>query len=980
MAGMRSSILAMSTIAITLAGCRDYESADGEAFADQHVLAGRPASAGGPELSLTDLRRGFAVSTDAALVPLRDYLRSELRLTGDLRGAVTFSTNGGTSATLSLAALNTERLALCEAQVPAFLGPTGDPCTAFDLTFDGLVDHVNLQLRDDLITARWGEGRDREPGIVVGMRIDVDVDPTDGLPDPGPGYLDLELLLAPSADDYDSYSLAEPSTAATLQLISLEATGFGSFGDRIETRARAIVSLLTTDLGRMFAAPPLAQPPELDALTAWCRARHPGGCPLGADQLALATGRLATLASTTYTSAGGLASTVGAPLDAASLDLIARGGWVASVTLEGHADALRDLCAGSPSFRACALLPVCATPPSTAFAELCAGVTTARFGATTTPHTIPASPTVALMLQPIPGLIPQLGRLYRAPFEAYNRRSSGEDIAYFSASSCAVGTACAGVSGARFVFPIDNDHDGIPFVDDNCPSWSWPDTTDTDGDGRGDGCDSCPEVIGWGGGDRDDDGTPDLCDCDLDADSCNNAVTRYDGVALCAVNGEVFDQVPRVPNPPDVDDRDHDGDRGEPVDIDGDGAIDDCDVDDDGDGVSDYDDNCRWVPNPDQLDSGGTRAGDACDAACPGPGAAGCTNPFGLPSLDWFDMKLVRALVPAWTEPPLCLVDGPGCWLLIAPDPVDPAALLLTSALGAPGARLTAGDLGFGHKALGARVAVDLDADGREELLVALPKSGEVVAFDAARAKVLWRIAPLGQVGSSAELGAAMLIADGELWVGAPGADGGRGAVARLTLGLEPKVAMVHEGNSPGERYGAALAQGPGVGVLITAETAKVAAGTTAGRTDWVVGDALVDSFEGVDASGGPGTRALAVTADLFGEAGVLVASPGARNGAGAVALFGLDGGLRWKSGGATGDRYGTSLTRIVAGGGPALLIGAPGLGGGRFYALASTGVATPVVVGRAGDHLGRWAVWSDLTGDGKADLALGAQPTYLAQ
>ena len=38
-----------------------------------------------------------------------------------------------------------------------------------------------------------------------------------------------------------------------------------------------------------------------------------------------------------------------------------------------------------------------------------------------------------------------------------------------------------------------------------------------------------------------------------------------------------------------------------------------CDDDDDNDGVSDFDDNCPLVANPDQLDSDLDGAGDACD-------------------------------------------------------------------------------------------------------------------------------------------------------------------------------------------------------------------------------------------------------------------------------------------------------------------------------------------------------------------------------
>jgi hypothetical protein len=43
------------------------------------------------------------------------------------------------------------------------------------------------------------------------------------------------------------------------------------------------------------------------------------------------------------------------------------------------------------------------------------------------------------------------------------------------------------------------DGDGVPDSQDNCPSVSNPDQTDTDGDGVGDACDLCPKVFNDGG-------------------------------------------------------------------------------------------------------------------------------------------------------------------------------------------------------------------------------------------------------------------------------------------------------------------------------------------------------------------------------------------------------------------------------------------------------------------------------------------------
>ena len=55
-------------------------------------------------------------------------------------------------------------------------------------------------------------------------------------------------------------------------------------------------------------------------------------------------------------------------------------------------------------------------------------------------------------------------------------------------------------------------------------------------------------------------------------------------------------------------------------DLDGDGAGDACDPDDDGDGVSDTIDNCPLVPNATQADCDGDGLGNACDSVCPGGG------------------------------------------------------------------------------------------------------------------------------------------------------------------------------------------------------------------------------------------------------------------------------------------------------------------------------------------------------------------------
>ncbi|MDQ7029667.1 MAG: M4 family metallopeptidase [Ardenticatenia bacterium] len=164
----------------------------------------------------------------------------------------------------------------------------------------------------------------------------------------------------------------------------------------------------------------------------------------------------------------------------------------------------------------------------------------------------------------------------------------------------------------------DDDNDRIPDSLDNCDGVPNPDQWDTDGDGQGNACDpdddndgvldegdNCPLRPNPDQADDDGDGIGDVCDDD-----------DGDGV----VNSE--DNCRDVPN--------HDQ-----TDTDGDGMGDACDPDDDNDGICDVDgplpdgtpgtppggctrgpnnvDNCRITPNPDQADSDGDGAGDACD-------------------------------------------------------------------------------------------------------------------------------------------------------------------------------------------------------------------------------------------------------------------------------------------------------------------------------------------------------------------------------
>jgi len=107
---------------------------------------------------------------------------------------------------------------------------------------------------------------------------------------------------------------------------------------------------------------------------------------------------------------------------------------------------------------------------------------------------------------------------------------------------------------------------------------------DEDGDGIPDGEDNCPAVSNPGQADADKDGEGDVCDEDNDADGIS----------------DVEDNCIAVANPNQED-------------MDGDGIGDACDEDIDGDGIPNGQDNCLLDLNPDQKDFDGDLVGDACD-------------------------------------------------------------------------------------------------------------------------------------------------------------------------------------------------------------------------------------------------------------------------------------------------------------------------------------------------------------------------------
>jgi hypothetical protein len=177
---------------------------------------------------------------------------------------------------------------------------------------------------------------------------------------------------------------------------------------------------------------------------------------------------------------------------------------------------------------------------------------------------------------------------------------------------------------------VDTDADGIPDINDNCPSVANPDQANSDDNPNGDACqdtdndtiidssDNCPDKVNKDQINSDGDALGDACDDDNDnddipdsVDPCpynvdNNACDPNDIDGDRVANGS--DNCPTRPNPKPSQDEPQE-------DQDGDGIGDVCDPDIDGDGVNnDGTDNCPYDANQDQVDEDGDGIGKACDS------------------------------------------------------------------------------------------------------------------------------------------------------------------------------------------------------------------------------------------------------------------------------------------------------------------------------------------------------------------------------
>jgi hypothetical protein len=74
----------------------------------------------------------------------------------------------------------------------------------------------------------------------------------------------------------------------------------------------------------------------------------------------------------------------------------------------------------------------------------------------------------------------------------------------------------------------DDDSDGVPLVNDNCPDTANADQNDTDADGRGDACDNCAETKNYPQADEDSNGVGDVCEEEPAGPICNEVTSDFE--------------------------------------------------------------------------------------------------------------------------------------------------------------------------------------------------------------------------------------------------------------------------------------------------------------------------------------------------------------------------------------------------------------------------------------------------------------------
>ena len=157
----------------------------------------------------------------------------------------------------------------------------------------------------------------------------------------------------------------------------------------------------------------------------------------------------------------------------------------------------------------------------------------------------------------------------------------------------------------------------LPPSFDNCPITVNPDQLDSDNDGQGDACedddmdgvfngvDNCPDSANPEQANFDADADGDECDNDIDGDGApNGADTDSMDPLVCSDDDmDTCDDCSQGQYNPAMDGADSNSN----------GICDRTDTDDDGDGISDAQDNCPGVANPNQSDVDANMVGDACE-------------------------------------------------------------------------------------------------------------------------------------------------------------------------------------------------------------------------------------------------------------------------------------------------------------------------------------------------------------------------------
>ncbi|MCA9999865.1 MAG: thrombospondin type 3 repeat-containing protein, partial [Anaerolineales bacterium] len=186
---------------------------------------------------------------------------------------------------------------------------------------------------------------------------------------------------------------------------------------------------------------------------------------------------------------------------------------------------------------------------------------------------------------------------------------SSLDLTYDEVNRWATGSITASTDSVEFfVQAVDTAGNVALALDHGQPFYLLTNAGDSDNDAVGDASDNCPFVANSSQADLDGDGLGDVCDLNKDGDPMPDP----------------FDTFPQ--------------DDGEWFDSDGDGQGDNSDSDADNDGVNNGSDNCPTVANSNQADFDHDDMGNACDVDDDNDGAADTEDAFPLDSSRWSDM------------------------------------------------------------------------------------------------------------------------------------------------------------------------------------------------------------------------------------------------------------------------------------------------------------------------------------------------------